>query len=324
MTIGLRHADIAPIEVARFWRHGFVRLEGLLRPREIANLRSAMSDALETFSASPNSYDLTTAADEVWRGDDVDDQGSAQHDLDALAHAVRGAGARRLVDRAKEGTPRGKFLLDTSVWRRVPALAEFALHSCLPRIAATLLDVSALRYYDDQIFVKQGGAVDRAAFHQDLSYFHLGGDAGCVFWIPLGRVRRGGGAMGYIPGSHRWGQVYKPNIFASPLAFPGSSGDDMPEIDADPEKFGVQYVEADPGDVIVHHFLTVHGSEGNSAAATRSAFSLRYCDADIRFRARRGAPAQPLHRQDMRDGDQLDDNLHPVAYRSVQERRRAS
>lgn len=324
MTVASCHAYIAPIEVARFWRHGFVRLAGILRPREVAQLRGAMNEALETFASSPNSYDLTAAADEVWRGGRVNDQGSRQHDLDALAQAVRQARAPRLVDKVKGDIPRGKFLLDTGVWRRVRTLAEFALHGCLSRIGATLLDVSALRYYDDQLFVKQGGAVDRAAFHQDLSYFHLDGDAGCVFWIPLGQVRRGGGAMGYIPGSHLWGQVYKPNLFASPLAFPGSTGADMPDIDADPQKFGVQYVEADPGDVIVHHFLTVHGSEGNAGPAPRSAFSLRYCDADLRFRRRQGAPAQPLHRLDMKDGDLLDDEVHPIVFRSAHEYRRAS
>ena len=319
-----RSLDVTPIEVGRFWRNGFVRLRGLLSPDELSRLQGAMADAIASFATSPNSYDLTAAADQVWKaGETVSDQGSVQHDLDALALAVRNSNLPRLVDRADDGAPRGNFLLDTSVWRRVPALADFALNSRLPKIAATLLDVTQLRFYDDQIFVKEPGAVDRAAFHQDLSYFHLDGEAGCVFWIPLSDVRRGGGAMGYVPGSHRWGQLYKPNIFASALPFPGSAGLDMPAIDADPDEFGVEYVEADAGDVVVHHFLTIHGSEGNRGPTPRRAFSLRYCDADIRYRHRAGAPAQPLHHPDMADGDPLDDAIHPVAYRVSEKRRRA-
>lgn len=117
--------------------------------------------------------------------------------------------------------------------------------------------------------------------------------------------------MGYIPGSHRWGQAFKPNIFVSTLPFPGSEGADMPPVEEKPETYGVEYVEVEPGDVVVHHFLTVHGSEGNRGDRTRSAFSLRYCDAEARYRHRAGAPPQPLHRQDMADGEALDDVIHP-------------
>jgi ectoine hydroxylase-related dioxygenase (phytanoyl-CoA dioxygenase family) len=182
------------------------------------------------------------------------------------------------------------------------------------RIAAELLGVSRVRYYDDQMFIKEPGAVDRAAFHQDVPYFHLDGDCGCVFWIPLNSVKAGGGRVGYIPGSHRWQKMFKANVFVSELPFPGAEGVDMPKIDADPEAYGVQYLEAEPGDVLVHHFLTVHGSEGNRSDTPRSAFSLRYCDANIRYRTRPGAPAQPLHKQDMRDGDPLDDTIHPIVW----------
>ena len=106
-----------------------------------------------------------------------------------------------------------------------------------------------------------------------MPYFHLDGDCGCVFWIPLNKVRAGGGRIGYIPGSHRWRKMFKANVFVSELPFPGAEGVDMPRIDADPEAYGVEYLEAEPGDVLVHHFLTVHGSEGNRSDTPRGAFS---------------------------------------------------
>lgn len=320
----LKSVSVARHEYEAFRRDGYVHLPGILTARDIERLRDAMAQAVATFGASPNSYDLTSAADEAWGGaEDIDDQGSQQYDLNAFARLVRSSDLPRLVDKRQSGAPRGKFLLDTSVWRRVPALADFALHSVLPRLAAGLLAVPAVRYYDDQLFIKQPGAVDRAAFHQDLSYFHLDGEAGCVFWIPLDPVRRGGGAMGYVPGSHRWNALYKPNIFASTQSFPGSAGPDLPQIDSNPEAYGVRYVEADPGDVVVHHFLTVHGSEGNARNVARRAFSLRYCDSTMRFRHRPGAPHQPLHRQHMRDGDALDESIHPIAYEVGDRYRRA-
>jgi ectoine hydroxylase-related dioxygenase (phytanoyl-CoA dioxygenase family) len=311
----LMHARTAPVgshDIAAFRKHGFVKFRGLLARQELDSLQAALCDAIASLGQSPNGYDVTAAADWLW--DDaaaVSTGNSVQHDLSALAQAVRNSNAPRLVDRQANGA-RGHFLLDTSVWRRVPALADFALTSALPRVAAALLGCEPIRYYDDQLFVKQPGAVDRTAFHQDFPYFHLDRPDGCVFWIPLAKVTEGGGRMGYIPGSHRWGHAYRPNIFVSSLAFPGSEGPELPPVDDNPAAYGVNYVEAEPGDVIVHHFLTVHGAEGNRGRSNRAAFSLRYCDANVRYRQRPGAPPQPLHRADMKDGDVLDADIHPI------------
>jgi len=311
----LMHASTAPVpsdDIVSFREHGFVKLRGLLAPHELDGLRAALEHAVTSLAQSPSAYDVTAAADWLWDDRAALSTGqSVQHDLDVLAQAVRRSNSSRLVDRPANGA-RGHFLLDTSVWRRVPALADFALTSVLPRLAAALLGCQSIRYYDDQLFVKQPGAVDRTAFHQDFPYFHLDRPAGCVFWIPLAKVAAGGGRMGYIPGSHRWGHAYRPNIFVSQLAFPGSEGPDLPPIDDNPGNYGVQYVDAEPGDVIVHHFLTVHGSEGNRSGSNRAAFSLRYCDAAVRYRRKPGAPPQPLHRADMTDGDMLDPSIHPV------------
>src|SRR5690242_20472470 len=113
-------------QISQFQKEGFIRLRGLLSVEELSVLRAAMADALSTLSISPNSYNVTAAADAFWRDDPANDnQGSTQHDLAALACAVRGSGLPRLVDRAADG-PRGRFLLDTGVWRRVPRLAHFA------------------------------------------------------------------------------------------------------------------------------------------------------------------------------------------------------
>ncbi len=306
--------ELTKSERDQFAETGFVRLKAVLSTDEVNILRQAMTLALQTFSSSPNSYNVTAAADSIWKDATIEDQGSTQHDLALLAAAIRSSNLPRLTDKPAENGRRGNFLLDTGVWRRVPQLADFAVGSKMGQIAADLLGVSRVRYYDDQMFVKEPGAVDRAAFHQDVPYFHLDGECGCVFWIPLNSVKAGGGRVGYIPGSHRWQQMFKANVFVSELPFPGAEGVDMPKIDANPEAYGVQYLEAEPGDVLVHHFLTVHGSEGNRSNTPRSAFSLRYCDANIRYRHRPGAPAQPLHKQNMKDGDPLDDQIHPIVW----------
>jgi Phytanoyl-CoA dioxygenase (PhyH) len=307
--------ELTPDEIGQFQRCGYVKLTGILSGQQVDALRGAAAVAVESLQASPNSYNVTTAADALWNAAAaIDTGGSTQHDLPTLARAIAQSDLPRLLDEARPDQTRGNFLLDTGVWRRVPGLAAFALASQLPHLSAELLNIASVRFFDDQIFIKEAGAIDRVAFHQDLAYFHLDGTAGCVFWIPLDPVRSGSGRMGYVPGSHLWGKLFKPNIFASQLPFPGSDGLDMPDIDVDPAAHGVEYVDVEPGDVLVHHLLTVHGSEGNQGGAPRRAISLRYIDTAMRYRSRPGAPPQPLHRADAKDGDPLDEAIHPVVW----------
>jgi hypothetical protein len=304
------------IDVDFFREMGFLKLRNVLSSTQVRQLGQAMANGIASLEQSPNGYNVTAAADSFWNGGgEANDNGwSLQHDLDSLASAVRESDCPRLVDALPEKQRRGKFLLDTSVWRRTPILADFAQKSILPEIASELLGAPSIRFYDDQMFVKEGGAVDRAAFHQDLSYFHLEGEAGCVFWIPMDVVREGSGRIGYIPGSHNWLQMYKPNIFVSEMPFPGSVGIEMPNINADPQAYGVQYIDANPGDILVHHFLTIHGSEGNRTGNRRRAFSLRYCDAKMTYKHKPGAPFQPLHKLNQQDGEDLDNKIHPMVW----------
>jgi Phytanoyl-CoA dioxygenase (PhyH) len=96
----------------------------------------------------------------------------------------------------------------------------------------------------------------------------------------------------YVRGSHRWG-FFKPNVFVSQMAFPGADGDTLPDIDGHEEEYDIVSSELEPGDLLVHHHLTVHGSAGNATLRqTRRAASLRYCGDDIRFKFRPYAPAQ--------------------------------
>lgn len=122
MTIHAFNADVSEAQVASFNAKGYVCLRGALNAQEVSTLQGAMIYATNTLGSSPNAYDLTAAADQVWSSaGTVDDQGSVQHDLGALAQAVRKSGKPRLIDPAV-AKMRGNFLLDTSVWRRTPAL----------------------------------------------------------------------------------------------------------------------------------------------------------------------------------------------------------
>jgi ectoine hydroxylase-related dioxygenase (phytanoyl-CoA dioxygenase family) len=104
-------------------------------------------------------------------------------------------------------------------------------------------------------------------------------------WIPVDPVSFNSGTIRYVRGSHRWG-FFKPNVFVSQMAFPGADGDTLPDIDGHEEEYDIVSSELEPGDLLVHHHLTVHGSAGNATLRqTRRAASLRYCGDDIRFKS---------------------------------------
>jgi ectoine hydroxylase-related dioxygenase (phytanoyl-CoA dioxygenase family) len=302
-------------DIATFERDGVICLRNVLTDAEISDLTTAIDDALRTIGTTSTGYDVTTVADAIWRDGAaaIDASDARQYDLDALAAFVRSNDARPVRDSDERSG--GHFLLDTGVWMRSEAMRRVALSAVLPSVAGPLLSAEHVRFYDDQIFVKEPGTVERTAFHQDLGYFHVDGDQGCVMWIAVDGANRQTGTLGYVRGSHRWPATFKANLFTTQLAFPGTEGEQLPDIDNNEDMFDIAYFDVEPGDVIIHHFRTVHGSHGNaSTSRTRRAASLRYVGEQVRFRTRPGIPAQPHRPLDWEDGVELCDPWFPLVW----------
>lgn len=309
--------NITGAEIGHFRQYGFVLLKNILSEAAVAQLGEAMTAAVDGFADSPRGCDLTdfAAAASAAPAPKGHNRHTAAPFCEApMGPALQAAGAHTLLDRPVAKSPAGHSLLDGAVTRRVSALRTFAYEGDCPRIASGLLDVGQMRFFDDILCVKEAGAVERVAFHQDISYMAVDGESGCVFWTFVDPVREGRGAPGYIPGSHRWGQIFRPNFLLSDLPCPGSEGVPLPGIEASPEAFGVQYVEADPGDLIVHHALTVYGKQGNRGRRPVRGFGLRYVDADLKFRRRPGVVLTTDYRRPPRNGMALDDEVHPIVW----------
>jgi ectoine hydroxylase-related dioxygenase (phytanoyl-CoA dioxygenase family) len=278
-----------------------------------------MTLAIDTFDLSPAGCDLTAFAEAATThaagGTSVTPAADTCPFCTAsLGDLLRASGTQTLKEKTAVKQRSGRSLIDYHVSLRVRELRNLALKTDLPRIAASLLDIPSVRLYDDLMCAKEPGAVERGAFHQDLSYLHVGGDRGCTFWIFVDPVRDGAGALGYVPASHKWREVFKPNFLVSDLACPGTEGADLPGIETSPDAFGVQYVDSDPGDVIAHHVLTVYGKQGNRGARPCRGFAFRYVDAALRFQRRPGILLPLAYEVPASDGSPLDDNIHPQAW----------
>ena len=272
-------------EVQRFERDGVVHLEGILPVDELTRMEAPLEEALR--------MPETTA------------------DMTRMAEQLEASGGEALADGAVAADTPGRFLSGVDHWRHQEAFREFSCDSALPEIAAALMRSEGVFLWEDSVLVKEPGAREPTAFHQDLSYFHVDGTQVCTFWCPLDAVDADTGAVAYVRGSHRWPELYAPNLFVSEQAIPGARGEACradPTAaafrDGDREDELLRF-DAVPGDVIVHHARTVHGAAGNrSATRRRRAISVRYCGDDARYLLRDGAPRKP-HHASVRDGDPL-------------------
>ena len=179
------------------------------------------------------------------------------------------------VDYTPKGRP-GRFYNDFFLAQREPEFAEFTRHSPLPGLAAALLGAPRVGFFFDQLFVKEPGTQERMPWHQDLPYWPVQDDRLVTLWVPLDPVTRESGAVIYARGSHRWGRVAK----RWRMARTGDAADAPPAAPIDAEEIGdASFIHFDmqPGDVLAHHPLTVHGSFANHTTHTRRrALALRY------------------------------------------------
>ena len=78
-----------------------------------------------------------------------------------------------------EYTPNGEegcYYGDFFLWRRDPDFEEFMRHSPLPAIAAKVLKSNSIRFFYDQLLVKEPLTKEKTPFHQDLPYWPLNGE----------------------------------------------------------------------------------------------------------------------------------------------------
>ena len=133
--------------------------------------------------------------------------------------------------------------------------------------ASQLLGDVPVRFWHDQLFykpAKQGGVV---AWHQDYSYWtRTKPVAHLTCWCGLDDSTQENGCVQYVPGSHRWGLLDKPELAGNMMGI-------MDYLTPEQQKeFKPVPVEVKAGEGIFHHPLTLHGSGENKSNRPRRAF----------------------------------------------------
>jgi ectoine hydroxylase-related dioxygenase (phytanoyl-CoA dioxygenase family) len=211
----------------------------------------------------------------------------------------------------------GRFAQDMFMHRRQDSAGEvfrdLMFNSALAQTAGQVMGANSIRFFYDQMFVKEPGSVAPTPWHQDLPYWPLRGDQICGIWCPLDPVDLNSGVVQYVRGSHLAGKWYRPRHFGGDEAYQGASGDVIPDIDATTRPEDRLSWVMEPGDCIVFHGLTIHGATGNrSAVRRRRAVSLRWLGDDAVYDDRPGT--YPFDVVGLTAGQPLTSERYPLVW----------
>jgi ectoine hydroxylase-related dioxygenase (phytanoyl-CoA dioxygenase family) len=206
---------------------------------------------------------------------------------------------RRLEERSRYEQ---SFRQCLNLWEDQPAVRPLSFHPQIGRAAAALLGAEAVRIWHDQALYQESGGRETDP-HQDQPYWSIAEPRTITAWIPFQPVRRANGAVGFLPGSHRMGLRKFANIFTAR----GLDLEAIPETRN--QRF--DYVEADGGDVVFHHGLTIHRAYPNPSEDTRRVHTVIYfADGCTRNAFRHPSvdrPGIPL-------GAKIESDLTPIAW----------
>ena len=254
-------------------RDGVVHLQGIYPKDWVQRLRTAMEDVFA------QSAQRLIHADTLLSGNTSE---GASTEMGATLKTLheQAPEAQLAVEAGGEICGRNIVETDACGWHR--GMREHHIHSPLVEIVAQLTESRKINLYSDQLFFKEAGSRVKTPWHQDKPYWLVDGGEMAVAWVPVDAVRVATGAMGYVRGSHSWGKLFKPSDFQTETGtFPevaGISHDGLELLDhAALQTADMIFFDADPGDVIIHDWRTLHCSTGNTSAEhSRRAASVRY------------------------------------------------
>lgn len=234
----------------------------------------------------------------------------------------------RVWDRDADGRT---MFYDSQAWQAISQYQAFIFNSPAARIAGELMNSTTVNFYFDAVFVRSPGSQFTTPWHQDEPYWSVEGYNTCTLWMPLVAVKQAN-ALAYVPGSHRHADLYKQPNFGvlNPDGLPDIDQVDFatatalafPDIDANPEKYGVVSWAMQPGDCVAFNSRTMHGGSGKLAEdRDLRVFTTKWLGDEVRIKFREHG-MDPDHRAVMtqaglKPGDRPATALYPQIRPSV-------
>jgi ectoine hydroxylase-related dioxygenase (phytanoyl-CoA dioxygenase family) len=239
----------------------------------------------------------------------------SQHDLDTIAKGIEMnlAAPSKDADHIVDNNSNTKFFGDYGNWARLPPIKEFVFKSHAAAIAARILRAKTLNFYHEHVLVKQPFADKPTPYHHDFPYYPLDGYDMLSLWLPLDFVPKDT-CVRYVKGSHKWNRLFIPRSFTTQENYSSYQKNPMyetiPQKEIEEGKYDLLHWEMNPGDVIVFHARTIHGSPGNKHDRNRRALATRWLGEDIRFTLKK-TEIPPQDCGDLKEGDRFGGDMFP-------------
>ncbi|MBU2976159.1 phytanoyl-CoA dioxygenase family protein [Zobellia sp. B3R18] len=192
-------------------------------------------------------------------------------------------------------------------WRITEGFHDLLWNPAFTMAASQLLGNNNVRFWHDQLFCKPSNHGGVVAWHQDYSFWirtvpmqHL------TCWTGLDDATTENGCLYYVPGSHKWGLLQKPEL--------AGKMEGLMEFMTDEQKanFNPVPIELKKGYGSFHHPLMIHGSYENKSNFSRRAFVLNvFADgtvSDTDGEMLRGTPIK------VPKGEKMDGKFFPLLF----------
>jgi len=153
----------------------------------------------------------------------------------------------------------------------LPLATELAMHAAVLDAVESILGPDLL-IWSAEFFVKESRSGHVVSMHQDLTYWGLGETSDQVTaWIALSPSTVRSGCMDFVRGSHRSPILPHNDTFADANML--SRGQEIAVEVSEADKTSIVL---EPGQMSLHHGLTIHGSGPNRSRDRRIGFAIRY------------------------------------------------
>lgn len=159
----------------------------------------------------------------------------------------------------------------------MPMVAQIGMHPAILDVIEGILGPDIM-IFSGEFFIKEPRTRHIVSMHQDLTYWGLGAIDGLVTaWIPLSPATPASGCMDFVAGSHKNAILEHEDTFAPDNLL--SRGQEVKVDVRDDQKTAI---EIHPGQMSLHHGLTIHGSGPNTSDDRRIACVIRYIRPDMK------------------------------------------
>lgn len=242
---------VSDSDVSFFEENGYVRFNDVLSPAEVA----ALKDDVDRAIAQRDTFARDLGAEER----KADGESTDAHESD------------------EQGSEEYQILQMLNLWQHYPSVKKYVFSRRVAAIAARLAGSSTMRLYHDQCLVKPPHSKAASPWHQDQPYWPTKDPGMLSCWMALDDVTVDRGAMHFIPGSHRWGEL-------PPMSFTGD-GPQLDDVLTDEQKqaWNPTPVELHAGSCTFHHGLTFHYTKPNTTDHIRRALVTIYIPEGITY-----------------------------------------